>query len=127
MVIPALAGLLVVYLILGGRRGIKGGHVIRFHVLLDSGAIRGIKVEVHIGNGIFVTVYLYGGEAALEDAGVPQDHGGSNNHYHDTDQSIQGRGTAVGLFLLTALLLALSLGLALILFGFAHSLFSPLI
>ena len=127
VIIPGLAGLLVVHLVLGGHAGVEGGGVVLAGIGVDDLVIGGVVVELHVGGGVLDAVHLHRGEGALEDAAVPhqQDHGG--DHHHHAHQSVQGHGPAVGALLLAALLLPLGLALGLGFLGLAHGLFSPLV
>ena len=120
MVIPALARLLVIDL--GLHRHI-GEERVAGSLLVIQAAV----VILHLGGGILDAVHIQGGQIALKDAAVPEHQGDGRHHDHHADGGVQSHRSAVLLFLLAALLVALRPGLGLFLWGCTHSCFSPLV
>ena len=114
VVVPALAGGLVVDLLLHRLGGVK-------QVLLGLFIVDTAVVILHVGDGILDSVDIQGSEVALEQTAVPDHQSQGGHHDCNGHDAIDGRCAAVLLFLLAALLVALGLGRILFFGGCTHS------
>ena len=118
VVIPALAGGLVVDLLLHRGGGVE-------QVLPGLLVVKAGVVILHIGGGVLGAVDVQGGEAALEDTAVKEHHDDGRYHHQNGDNGVDNHRPAVLLLLLTAFFRPFGPGLGL--FLCTHSCFSPLI
>ena len=118
MVVPGLAGGLVVDLLLYRLAGIKGIH-------LGLLGVDAVVVVLQVRRGVCFAVDIQGGEAALEDAAAPEHGGDGRDNDHHGNDSVNSHGPAVLLLLLAAFFVPFGLGMGL--FLCTHSCFSPLI
>ena len=130
MVVPGLAGGLVLDLVLGILGGIECRQTVHGVLILS---LDGVAVEIlHFRNGVVGAVDGDGSGLALENAAVPDQKGGNQNHGDHADDRIGDPVTAGGLLLLPELLCTLAEHLAgfalagLFFSGCTHSWFIPL-
>ena len=102
VVVPALAGLLVIDLLFYGSAGVKG-------IVGGLVCVKATVVVLHLDGGIVLAVEGQCGEAALKDAAVEKHHDNGSNHHNCGDCGVNSHRTVVLLLLLAALFIALGL------------------
>ena len=102
VVVPGLAGLLIIHLLLDRDPGVEGVHAQGAQAVVDRAAVGGGVVILQLHGGVLGVPHRQRGEGALKDAAGPDHQHHGQQDYRPADASVERHGPAVRLLLLAA-------------------------